>query len=41
MMQTMLEDILAQEAGNEPFFSNFMQDLGFFEEEVPLPDGPV
>jgi hypothetical protein len=40
-MQTMLEDILAQEAGSEPFFSNFMQDLGFFDEEVPLPDGPV
>jgi hypothetical protein len=40
-MQTMLEDILAQEAGDGPFFSNFMQDLGFFDEEVPLPGGSV
>ena len=38
-MQTMLEDILAQDAGNEPFFSNFMQDLGFFDEVLPLQDG--
>ena len=34
-MQTMLEDILAQDAGNEPFLSNFMQDLGFFGEDLP------
>jgi hypothetical protein len=40
-MQTMLENILTQEVGNEPFSSSFMQDLGFFDEEVPLPDGPV
>jgi hypothetical protein len=35
-MQTMLEGILAQEAGNEPFFSTYMQDLGFFDEDIPL-----
>lgn len=40
-MQTMLEDILAQEAGSEPLFSNFMQDLGFFDDEVPLQGGSV
>jgi hypothetical protein len=40
-MQTMLEDILAHEAGKEPFFSNFMQDLGFFDEDVSLPGGSV
>lgn len=34
-VQTMLEDILAQDAGNEPFLSNFMQDLGFFGEDLP------
>jgi hypothetical protein len=39
-MQTMLDDILAQEAGNEPFFSSYMQDLGFFDEDVPLQNGP-
>lgn len=33
-MQTMLENILAQDAGNEPFLSNFMQDLGFFDEDL-------
>ncbi|KAM0702896.1 hypothetical protein Q7P35_010328 [Cladosporium inversicolor] len=40
-MQTMLEDILAQETGNEPIFSNFMQDLGFFDENVPLQSGSL
>lgn len=34
-MQKILEDILAQEAGNGPFLSNFMQDLGFFDEDMP------
>jgi hypothetical protein len=40
-MQTMLEDILAQDAGNEPFLSNFMQDLGFFGEDLPSQDGSL
>jgi len=38
-MQTMLEGILAQEAGNEPFFSSYMQDLGFFDEDTQLQSG--
>ena len=40
-MQTMLEDILAQDAGNEPSLSNFMQDLGFFGEDLPSQDGSL
>jgi hypothetical protein len=36
-MQTILDDMLAQETGNEPFFSNFMQDLGFFDEDMLPP----
>ncbi|GAB7325704.1 hypothetical protein MBLNU13_g09673t1 [Cladosporium sp. NU13] len=38
---TMLEDILAQDAGNEPFTSNFMQNLGFFDEDLPLQDNSL
>jgi hypothetical protein len=34
-MQAMLDGILAQEAGNGSCFSNFMQDLGFFDENMP------
>ena len=36
-MQTILEDILAQEAGNGPFSSSFMYDLGFFGEDTLPP----
>jgi hypothetical protein len=36
-MQTILDDMLAQETDNEPFFSNFMQDLGFFDEDMLPP----
>jgi hypothetical protein len=40
-MQTILDDILAQQAGNGPFLSSFMQDLGFFDEDMLSQGGPV
>ena len=40
-MQKILDDILAQESGNGHFLSSFMQDLGFFDEDMLSQGGPV
>jgi len=38
-MQAMLDYTLAQKAGSDPCFSNFMQGLGFFDEDTPPQGG--